>query len=99
MTTGYRFTMPPGFNPDAGAVIPCVFPNPVTDVLTVSGLTEAGTYTILVSNSQGYVEKYYTETGEFNNKSVFLRTLPSGLYIIEVRKDGVCLLRQKLIKH
>jgi len=99
MPAGYRFTMPPGFISGAGAGIPGVFPNPVTDVLTVSGLTEAGTYNILITNSQGYIEKNYTETGDFNNKLLFLRTLPSGLYIIEVRKDGVCLLRQKLIKH
>jgi hypothetical protein len=95
---GYRFSLPPDFTNSSGHGEPGVFPNPVEDILTITGLNEPGSYLILLSNSQGSVKKYSLEGEGLKNKLLFLRSLPSGLYIIEVWKDNNCLLRQKLIK-
>lgn len=95
---GYRFSLPSDFSNKGEHDGPGVFPNPVEDVLTITGLDEPGTYLILLSNSQGSVKKYCLDGEGLKNKLLFLPSLPSGLYIIEVWKDNNCLLRQKLIK-
>jgi len=94
-----RFSLSAGFNPgnDSGEL--SVFPNPVTDVLNISGMNESGTYSIHFINSQGVVKKYHLDVVSINNNFLFLHTLSSGFYIIEVWKEGNCLYRNKLIKN
>jgi hypothetical protein len=77
---------------------PTVFPNPFNDCLTFNGLPENGPYDVHIINSQGLVEKYSINIGDIQNNTLFLLNRSSGFYILELWKDSVCKLRQKLIK-
>ena len=96
---GFRFSVPPdqGSIPGSGNI--AIYPNPVSDFLTISGLSGSEAYDIRILNSQGSVEKYYFDIAGSDNNLIFLRTLPSGLYILELWKESTCLFRQKFIKH
>jgi parallel beta-helix repeat protein len=96
---GYKFSVPD--NPDPGMVDGNVkiFPNPVTDMLYISGLTENANYSINLINSQARVEKYFTKVEQNNINALNLNALPSGFYIIEICIDGKCVHRQKMIKN
>jgi len=76
-----------------------IYPNPVADILYISGLEETGTYTFRLINSQGYVQKFYPQLDGIETNSLFLGSLAPGFYGIEVFRDGACVLRQKLIKY
>ena len=54
---GFRFSTPENAIPHAENNTITVFPNPFTDFVTLSGLSEAGSYTVHIINSQGVVEK------------------------------------------
>ena len=95
---GFRFTMPGNPGLAAGTLGPTVFPNPFTDFLTFSGLTENGAYDVHIINSQGLVEKYSIDVDDIQNNTLFLLNRSSGFYIVELWKTNVCKLRQKLIK-
>jgi len=96
---GFRFSVPPDQGSIPGSGIIAIYPNPVSDFLTISGLSGSEAYDIRILNSQGSVEKYYFDIAGINNNLIFLRTLPSGLYILELWKESTCLFRQKFIKH
>ena len=95
---GFRFTMPENPGITTETLGPTVFPNPFSDFLTFSGLPDNGTYDVHIINSQGLVEKYSINIGDFKNNTLFLHTRSSGFYILELWKNNVCKLRQKLIK-
>jgi hypothetical protein len=60
-------------------------------------LPEDGNYKVCIINSQGIVEKYSFGLNRNSISSLSLDALSSGLYIVEVWKDGNCFLRQKIV--
>jgi len=94
---GYKFTNPiqPGYD-DHDFIN--LYPNPVIEWVNISGLEEKENYNFRLINSQGIVQKYYSTHVINNNNSLNLKSLPPGIYILEIRKGNDFVLRSKLIK-
>ncbi len=97
-SAGYKFSTPGSLKSPPGTSMVNIYPNPVVDRLYISGLISNRKHFISIVNSQGIVQKYYPEPDGTGNYSIFLGTLPSGFYMIEVFEDGNCLVKQKFVK-
>lgn len=96
---GYKFALPAPENQVSRAESIILFPNPIYEYLYISGLEVYKGCEIRLSNSQGIVQKYYLLANAIDNNPLFLGALCSGLYILEVYSDGICITRQKIIKY
>jgi len=61
-----------------------LYPNPVTDIVTIDGLTHA--YTIKILDSNGVVYRDYSNSN--HQISIDIQALPTGLYFIQIQREG-----------
>lgn len=94
---GYKFSIPERVNPSETGQ-PEVFPNPTTDILYVSGLTNNVNFEVHIINSLGQVVKINPERAGSDGISVSVRDIPAGVYIMEVYDEGMSVVRRKVIK-
>ena len=93
---GYKFLVPDQSDGNGQDGIINVFPNPFTNYLNISNLTEGSTVKIM--NAQGEVCTPKELSSPSNVISLSMDSFPVGFYIIEVSENGICLLRKKIIK-
>lgn len=74
-----------------------IYPNPFTGYLNISNCNEGGCTVKIVNlqNVLAYRNELSPASGVF---TLNLVSLPAGLYFAEISKNGVCLLREKIIK-
>lgn len=74
------------------------YPNPVADKLTISNLTEAHEYSFIFSNSLG--QKMHTPPSLFSKTKteIDITEFSSGVYILNVFRNGIRVASEKIIK-
>jgi hypothetical protein len=75
-----------------------LYPNPAIDFLSLRGLDNTRSYKVRVINSQGTVQKYFNNVVLNDNNTLYLKSLPSGIYILEIWSNDILRLRRKLVK-
>ncbi len=71
-----------------------IYPNPVTDVLNISGLENSKT-TLVVLDSKGNT---VISVAEFNSKQLDLSNLETGIYFIKITNDQINLVKKIVVK-
>ncbi|MEI8048562.1 MAG: right-handed parallel beta-helix repeat-containing protein [Bacteroidota bacterium] len=94
----HKFSLPGYLNPEKEQEKINVFPNPLLEYLYISGLTENGTYSVRLVNTQGNARFLYPAQTGSENHSYYIGALPPGFYILEIYRDNEILSRQKLVK-
>jgi hypothetical protein len=75
-----------------------IYPNPFIETLTIDGVMPSETCFVRLSNSQGIVYNFTNSDLSSAKNMLHLGKLPSGFYILELWSNGVCVLRQKVVK-
>jgi parallel beta-helix repeat protein len=98
-SAGYKFYGSGNSDEPDGSANIALYPNPASDRFYIKGLVAGNSYDVRIFNSQGRVEKFFNQRELNENFPILLDELSSGLYFVEVWTDGICIMRQKLLKN
>lgn len=87
-------TEPVVLGSDEGVYAKSIYPNPVRDFLQID-LPNTRNVTVAIVNQQGVRVQQHTIAVD---NSVDLRTLPSGIYVCEVREGSNLIVRKRIVK-
>ncbi len=96
---GYKFNMANSSSNETGPASITVFPNPASDRLYFSGLTENANYLIQLINAQGIIQNFYTESYNGEVKTLDISELHAGIYFVQICTNGDCFSQTKIIKY